>query len=471
MTSGYILIVAILILGGVIATVGDRLGTKVGKARLSLFNLRPRQTAVLITILTGGVISASTLGILFAISDQLRTGVFELSRIQDNLAKARKELDQTRSQKGKMETDLTSARQENSRIQRDNARVRADNLIVRGQNNRVRAENSRIRGENLTIRSENATIKTENARIAAERARTESQLQAVSAQLKTVSQQEASLRQGIQQLEIERNRAIAQRDADIADRDRVIVDLASRRRELEEQRTELESAIKELSQAYRYYQYQLESLEKGKLALFRGQVLASGVVRIVTPSSARRAIDQLLWEANKSAVQLTQPGTNTANQQVIQITKVEVEQLIKQIQDGRAYVLRVLSAGNYVLGKRDIEIVASATPNEIVFRSGDVVSSIAVDPTVMTREQIRERVDLLLTASEFRGRSVGILAEGVQVGNESSYLEIGRFIDQLIQYRQPIEIQALTSEDIYTAGPLKIQLIATQDGKILFQTG
>lgn len=53
MTTGLVLIAAILILGGVIATVGDRLGTRVGKARLTLFNLRPRKTATLITILTG----------------------------------------------------------------------------------------------------------------------------------------------------------------------------------------------------------------------------------------------------------------------------------------------------------------------------------------------------------------------------------------------------------------------------------
>ena len=82
--AGYLLIVSILLLGGVIATVGDRLGYKVGKARLSLFNMRPRNTAVLITILTGGFISASTLGILFAVSDPLRTGVFELEEIQQN---------------------------------------------------------------------------------------------------------------------------------------------------------------------------------------------------------------------------------------------------------------------------------------------------------------------------------------------------------------------------------------------------
>ena len=53
--SGWLLILALLILGGVLSTLGDRLGSRVGKARLSLFNLRPRRTAVLITVLTGSL--------------------------------------------------------------------------------------------------------------------------------------------------------------------------------------------------------------------------------------------------------------------------------------------------------------------------------------------------------------------------------------------------------------------------------
>jgi len=73
MISGYVLIAAVLLLSGVIATVGDRIGMRIGKARLSLFNLRPRQTATLVSILTGGVISASTLALLFGVSSQLRS--------------------------------------------------------------------------------------------------------------------------------------------------------------------------------------------------------------------------------------------------------------------------------------------------------------------------------------------------------------------------------------------------------------
>ncbi len=104
MTTGYILIAAILILGGVIATVGDRIGTRVGKARLSLFNLRPKNTAVLVTIFTGGLISASTLGILFAADEGLRKGVFELEDIQKDLRQKREQLKTAETQKSQVES-------------------------------------------------------------------------------------------------------------------------------------------------------------------------------------------------------------------------------------------------------------------------------------------------------------------------------------------------------------------------------
>ena len=42
--SGWALILVLLVLGGVLSTLGDRLGSRVGKARLSLFSMRPRRT-------------------------------------------------------------------------------------------------------------------------------------------------------------------------------------------------------------------------------------------------------------------------------------------------------------------------------------------------------------------------------------------------------------------------------------------
>ncbi len=115
--SGWLLILALLILGGVLSTLGDRLGSRVGKARLSLFNLRPRRTAVLITVLTGSMISALSLGLMLLVSTQLRVGLFELDELQDRLKDSRRALkaaeDERRQAKAasqKIESELIDSR-------------------------------------------------------------------------------------------------------------------------------------------------------------------------------------------------------------------------------------------------------------------------------------------------------------------------------------------------------------------------
>ena len=90
--TGWLLILSLLILGGILSTLGDRLGTRVGKARLSIFKLRPKSTAVLITVFTGSIISAISLAIMVAFNSQLRVGLFELEDIQAKITKREKEL-------------------------------------------------------------------------------------------------------------------------------------------------------------------------------------------------------------------------------------------------------------------------------------------------------------------------------------------------------------------------------------------
>ena len=90
--TGWLLILSLLVLGGILSTLGDRLGTRVGKARLSIFNLRPKSTAVLITVFTGSIISAISFAIMVAFNSQLRVGLFELESIQENIKDSEKEL-------------------------------------------------------------------------------------------------------------------------------------------------------------------------------------------------------------------------------------------------------------------------------------------------------------------------------------------------------------------------------------------
>jgi len=90
--TGWLLILSLLVLGGILSTLGDRLGTRVGKARLSIFKLRPKSTAVLITVFTGSIISAMSFAIMVAFNSQLRVGLFELEDIQSKITEREKEL-------------------------------------------------------------------------------------------------------------------------------------------------------------------------------------------------------------------------------------------------------------------------------------------------------------------------------------------------------------------------------------------
>ena len=114
--SGWLLILALLVLGGVLSTLGDRLGSRVCKARLSLFNLRPRKTAVVITVLTGSLISAVSLALMLLVSERLRVGLFQLDQIEYRLRDSRAalqrnkgELQRTRGELERSRLDLTTA--------------------------------------------------------------------------------------------------------------------------------------------------------------------------------------------------------------------------------------------------------------------------------------------------------------------------------------------------------------------------
>ena len=85
-------ILLILILGGILSTLGDRLGTKIGKARLSIFKLRPKSTAILITVFTGSIISAISFATMVAFDRDFRVGLFQLEDIREKIIKREKEL-------------------------------------------------------------------------------------------------------------------------------------------------------------------------------------------------------------------------------------------------------------------------------------------------------------------------------------------------------------------------------------------
>jgi uncharacterized protein (DUF3084 family) len=496
MTTGYILIAAILIVGGIIATVGDRIGTRVGKKRLSLFNLRPKNTAVLVTIFTGTIIAASTLAILFAADEGLRKGVFELENIQRDLRQKRVQLKKTEAEKGQIEAQRDQARKEQAKAQEDLQAINQSLQVAVDKQQKTETKlNVTTTQLNRTLNQQAQTqtrlqdTQQQLGQVVAQYQQAISEVQNVSAQRKKLLSEMDTLKAERQVLFNEAKAAIEKRDRELAKRqeniqqrdrkiaqldklvqernlqitgrEQVIAQRENRLKELEAQQGSLEQEVARLE---KYYQ-SFRDLRIGKLALIRGQVLAAGVLSVNQPAAARQAVVRLLQEANQNAnLELTEPSASPANVQILHVTQERIEQLTKQINDGKEYVVRIFSAGNYVRGEKQIEFFADAARNEMVFTGGEVVATTTADPKTMTSYQLRQRLELLISASQFRARNAGIV-ENVQI--DGTFI---RFIAQLRQYDQLVDIKAVAAQDTYTAGPLKVRLVAIQNGKVVFST-
>lgn len=455
MTTGLVLIAAILILGGVIATVGDRLGTRVGKARLTLFNLRPRKTATLITILTGGIIAASTFGILFAVSDNLRTGVFDLERIRRERQVAEQERDKAKAEREQIEQRLQTARR-----RQEVARKRLATI-----NEFLQAANDRQARTAAQLNQAQTQLSTVEGRFQ----QAQTFLQTVSSQLTTLRIELQQLQAGRQDLIRQRDQVrgqIAKRDQEISARDRAIAERETQLLALASQRSDLEKEVQDL-----------QGIRDGSVTLFRNQVLASSPpFKVVNPTAAPQIVNQVLLQANRFALQRIRPDVPNLNSQIIQIPNAEVEPIIKQIQDGQEYVLRILSARNYAIGQpcvlagdACIEVRAIAILNQLVFPRGGVVASAPVNPTSLNSQALAELILKVIAAAQFRARQAGILPEQVVIADNRSETVV-KFFKEVKEYNQPLEIQVAAAENSYTAGIARLELVAVQNGQVLFST-
>ena len=84
---GIRLMFLLAVMGGIIAFIADKMGSKIGKKKLSVFGLRPHDTSVLLTVLSGVLISLLSVGILAISSESARTALFGMEKLQKELSR------------------------------------------------------------------------------------------------------------------------------------------------------------------------------------------------------------------------------------------------------------------------------------------------------------------------------------------------------------------------------------------------
>ena len=131
----WILIVFLILLGGLIAPFGDLLGTKIGKARFSILKLRPKKTATIITIITGGFISSISIGLLILVSEEFRQRLFvDIPLLQKTLDESKKALLPLQEEQKKLEGKIMQKEKELNLLKNNINEFRRGNIVIkRGQ--------------------------------------------------------------------------------------------------------------------------------------------------------------------------------------------------------------------------------------------------------------------------------------------------------------------------------------------------
>ncbi|NDF62469.1 MAG: DUF3084 domain-containing protein [Synechococcaceae bacterium WBB_3_034] len=194
--SGWLLILALLLLGGVLSTLGDRLGSKVGKARLSLMGMRPRRTAVLITVLTGSLISGISLGLMLLVSDRLRTGLFELDQIERRLRDSREALSRSQALLQSSRTAVRTAEQGRQQARTQLTRVEGQARRLRGELAPLMQQRQLLEQERDRLNRDINAKDTDIRRNREELARLNSRIAAGSKELQTLETNLIALRRG-----------------------------------------------------------------------------------------------------------------------------------------------------------------------------------------------------------------------------------------------------------------------------------
>ena len=197
--TGWLLLLSLLILGGVLSTLGDRLGSRVGKARLSLFGLRPRQTAVVITVLTGSLISALSLGLMLLVSRQLRVGLFELNDLEARLRSSR--------------SDLKGSRKAQRQARQQLAEARADEIKARKILADAQARAAELRSTLQPLQEQTRRLEAERRRLSQDVRNRDAEIQRTDDELRAVRQRISSGEAELQQLE---KNLLALRRGDVA---------------------------------------------------------------------------------------------------------------------------------------------------------------------------------------------------------------------------------------------------------------
>lgn len=411
--SGILLIVALIGVSGVIAYVGDIVGRRMGRKRLTLFGMRPRHTAIAISVVAGMCITIVTLAVAMGVSTDVREGFLRVEEMRRRQAQLTADLD---------------------RLSRRLATTEQSRAAAERELQRRRSELDKARRQLQAVSAELAAERKELGRVSAARAEAEAEV----ARATLAYQREAAwgdkLRLQNQSLQAAVAGAIVDRTAPVlfGAQQPLAVRLMEGGRPTSEILAALNSFVEDID-------------------------------AMVRAAGARPARDQ------SSAVIIRKPVRE--GEDIAWATKEQVlEAIAERLRDAQGpIIVRAFSVFN-THADEPVYVDFELFRNQLVFRRGDSIAETIIDGRLSEPAILSALVGLLRdqVGAAARGKNVmprittaepSLFSAPRGAVGEMSFDDLFAVVGKLRQTAGPARVRAVAASDTWTIGPLEVDLL------------
>jgi hypothetical protein len=440
------LVVGLVVLAAVIAYLGDYLGWRLGRRRISLLGLRPRQTARLITVVAGVLITGVTVAVTAALLPEVRAALFQVAYLRQQAATLESQ-NRTLAEAVKAaqadfqaaEAQLESARKEteSAKAQRAEAVRSAEQAraVLARANRELKDRQARLRATEDKLR------------------RTEAGYQQAKEDLKQAQQHLAQARGDVEGAKEEVKRAVATVSSYEEELARLRVDTQRYRDEVDR----LLVTIRDVSAV-------LEAIGSGEVIYMVGEELARAVIaKGLSGEQIRAQLAPLLRQAEQAALERGAaraqggevlvpfvPGMQSPSfEPVLAALAAEIRR------SGDETVAQVYAKANAWRGGQVI-VDLRAFRNRLILRAGEVIAQRTLDPAA-SAQALAEGAVRLLEEARAKVRDLGLMP-----GPKGEFIEmpLERILAALLLVRQekgPVLLSLEATGDTWTGDRLQAE--------------
>lgn len=503
-----------IVVSGFIAYFGDWLGRYLGKRRISVWGLRPRHTAILITSLTGSLIALLTIVAILATAQTFREIIVRGERILEQsrqmqkryaqLASEYRQLQQRydaaaqriREQQQQMEANARLLRHQERQLQEVRAQLQrrlqqvaelnrriaeqsrqlrtlqTQNSLLKLSSERLRQISAQLRQTNawlqrqgLFLREQNALYQQNNTELASQNMRYASENVRLNSENTRLQQQAEQLRQQTEQLEAQSRQLEQQADA-----------LRATIQQLQTQEAELRGLIE-----------RLEQMKEKPIVARKDEEIARRVIPGgLSVRSARNEVYRLLVEAGRVAQakgasagnahraayvplkRISLPTSTGGSTEIVADEATSVEVLAEQIaQSSEPVVVLAVAVRNSVAGE-PIQVELRPYRNRLVYRKGEEIARVRVWSGHSTGEILNTLIEFLRDEVRSRAIEAGIIprvdADGQPSVGTVSSAELTDLADRIVREGRGryVNVVAVADADTYSADSLRLRFRIVQ---------